>query len=82
MIWNIIDRRKRPHRWARINAIIEATWHDNSCDDADTAPPVRAEDEVTYDQLEGVSLQEAVAWASNQSCPVTLYLYDDGAGTT
>ena len=37
---------------------------------------------VDYDQLEGVSVQEAVAWANQQTCPVTLYLYDEGKGTT
>ena len=37
---------------------------------------------VDYDQLEGVSVQQAVAWASQQTCPVTLYLYDEGKGTT
>jgi len=37
MILNIIDNRKRPYRWKRISAIIEATWHDNSCEDADIA---------------------------------------------
>lgn len=37
---------------------------------------------VDYDQLEGVSVQQAVAWASQQKCPVTLYLYDEGSGTT
>ena len=38
MIWNIIDNRTRPYRWAHINAIIEAAWHDNSCADTDIAP--------------------------------------------
>jgi len=82
MIWNVIDHRTRPHRWAKVNAIIEATWHDNSVADADPAPAVRPEDEVTYDQLEGVSLHEAINWANDQTCPVTLYLYDEGKGTT
>jgi hypothetical protein len=31
MIWNIIDNRSRPYCWKRINAIAEATCHDNSC---------------------------------------------------
>ena len=81
MIWNIIDRRTRPYRWARINAIIEATLHDNSCADTDIAPSVAMEDHVTYDDREGISLNEAVNWANAQTCPVTLYLYDEGAGT-
>lgn len=82
MLCNIIDRRSRPYRWAKINAIVEATWHDNSCADTDVSPPVTDGNEVVYDQLEGVSLGEAILWASQQSCPVTLYLYDDGKGTT
>jgi hypothetical protein len=82
MIWNVVDLRERRYRWAKINAIIEATWHDNTCKDTDTAPVVRDEDEVTYDEKEGISLHEAINWANRQSCPVTLYLYDEGKGTT
>jgi len=82
MIWNIIDKRTRPYRWAKINAIIEATWHDNSVADTDIAPEVRLEDEVIYEQREVISLQDAIHWANNQTCPVTLYLYDLGKGTT
>ncbi len=81
MIWNVIDRRTRQFRWAKVNAIIEATWHDNTAADTDIAPIVRPQDEVTYDQREGISVNEAVNWANTQSCPVTLYLYDEGAGT-
>ena len=35
---------------------------------------------VDYASLEAVSVQEAVAWANSQQCPVTLYLYDLGGG--
>lgn len=80
MIYNIIDRRKRPHRWRDVNAIIEATSHDNACKDADQQPP--SDDDVAYDQLEDVTLQEAIVWANEQPSPVTLYLYDKGDGTT
>jgi hypothetical protein len=83
MIWNVVDKRTRPYRWAKINAIIEATWHDNRVPDTDIVPHLKPqEDEVTYDQREGISLHDAVQWANNQTCPVTLYLYDDGVGTT
>ena len=82
MIWNVIDRRTRPHRWAKINAIIEATWHDNTVADTDIAPTAPIEEEVTYDRLEGISLRDAIRWANEQTCPVTLYLYDEGSGTT
>jgi hypothetical protein len=80
MIYNVIDSRKRPYRWRKVNAIIEATSHDNSCKDADQQPP--SDDDLTYDEREGISLNEAIRWADEQSCPVTLYIYDEGRGTT
>ena len=80
MICNIIDRRARPYRWREVNAIIEATSHDNACNDADQQPPTA--DDLTYDQRENVTLAEAIAWANGEPSPVTLYLYDKGAGTT
>jgi hypothetical protein len=79
MISNIIDSRTRPYRWRRVNAIVEATWHDNSVADSDQAEVVRDDREVVYQERNGVSLAEAVAWANAQPCPVTLYLYDEGA---
>jgi hypothetical protein len=82
MIWNIIDKRTQPYRWARLNAIIEATWHDNSVADTDSAPELSFEDDVIYEERECISLHEAINWANNQTCPVTLYLYDPGKGTT
>lgn len=78
MLWNIIDRRKRPYRWKIVNAIVEAVEHDNSCLDADQA--LDSEHPVTYDALEAVSVNEAIKWAMEQPSPVTLYLYDDGEG--
>jgi hypothetical protein len=80
MLWNIIDNRTRPYRWREINAIVEAVEHDNSCDDADQAPESDPSLTVDYDALEAVSVQEAVAWANQQRCPVTLYLYDLSGG--
>ncbi|GAO39890.1 hypothetical protein SCH01S_39_01750 [Sphingomonas changbaiensis NBRC 104936] len=80
MIWNIIDRRERPYRWREVNAIIEAVEHDNSCQDADQAPDSDPVLIVDYDALEAVSVAEAVKWANEQRCPVTLYLYDSGRG--
>ena len=81
MIWNIIDRRTRPYRWQRVNAIIEGVEHDNSVADADQAPESGPLEVIDYDQREGVTVKEAIDWANNQRCPITLYLYDDGAGT-
>jgi len=35
-----------------------------------------------YDERQGISLAEAIAWANGLSDRVTLYLYDEGRGTT
>jgi hypothetical protein len=82
MIWNIIDRRSRPYRWKRVNAIIESVQHDNSVVDADQAPDVGPLKVIDYDERENLTVKEAVDWANDQRCPVTLYLYDEGGGTT
>src|SRR5262245_48468334 len=80
MICNIIDRRKRPFRWKRINAIVEPTWHDEGVPDSDQAE--RGPDDLVYDQREGISLADAIAWANSLPESVTLFLYDAGSGTT
>ena len=80
MIWNIIDRRERRYRWKRVNAIIEPTWHCNSCRDSDQAE--EDPDARVYEQREGISLAEEVEWANAKPYPVTLFLYDEGRGTT
>ncbi len=82
MIWNIVDHRQRVYRWKLVNAVIEAVEHDNSCADADQAPDYDVMEVIDYDQKEGVSVSEAIKWADQKSCPVTLYLYDNGSGTT
>jgi hypothetical protein len=79
MIWNIIDKRTRRYRWKSVNAIIEATYHDNTVQDSDEAPETL--NDVIYDRRESVTLAEAVQWANEQTCPVTLYIYDEGTGT-
>jgi hypothetical protein len=78
-IVNIVDRRKRQYRFKKINAIVEAAWHDNSLDDADqVASP--AEDGPNYAQMEHVALSDAVTWADSFAWPVTLFLYDEDDG--
>lgn len=81
MIWNIIDRRERPYRWKTVNAVIEAVEHDNSVEDSDQADPFDVRTILDYDERNGISVNDAVAWASEQKSPVTLYLYDQGKGT-
>ena len=80
MIWNIVDNRQRRYRWKVVNAIVEAVEHDNSCRDADQAPESHPLVTVDYAALEAVSVNEAIRWAMDQPCPVTLYLYDEGQG--
>jgi hypothetical protein len=80
LIWNIIDRREHQYRWKRINAIIEATWHDNSRKNSDQAEV--DDNAVAYDARTGISLAEAIAWATANPYPVTLYLWDEGRGTS
>jgi hypothetical protein len=76
-ITNILDQRKRHYRFRKINAIVEAAWHDNSCPDADQVGDIRGPD---YQEREHISLQEAVRWANEWDAPVTLYLYDEDGG--
>jgi hypothetical protein len=78
MIWNIIDSRRSPYRWKRIDAIIEPTSHDNSCEDSDQAETDH--NAAVYEQRVGVPLAEAIEWANAKPYPVTLFLYDEGSG--
>ena len=80
MIWNIVDNRARWYRWKNVNAIVEEVEHDHSCADSDQAPESDPSTVVDYDALEAVSVNEAIRWAMEQPCPVTLYLYDEGQG--
>jgi hypothetical protein len=76
-IVNIVDGRRRRYRFLRVNAIIEAAWHDNTCDDADQ---IAGRDGPDYEELEHVSLREAIAFAEAQKGEVTLFLYDEDGG--
>ena len=80
MIWNIIDKRRRPYRWKTVNAIIEPTYHDNTVADSDQVEDV-PENFSPYDERENISVSDAVQWANSVKYPVTLYLYDQGEGT-
>jgi hypothetical protein len=77
MITNIIDRRNHPYRFLRVNAIVEATWHDHSVDDSDAVKDVGG---VDYQELEHSSLKGAIAWAQGLDGDVTLYIYDHDGG--
>jgi len=81
MITNIIDKRTRRYRFLKINAIVEAAWHDNTVKDADQAPPSE-KDGPLYEEREHIPLSDAVTWATAFAEPVTLFLYDEDAGIT
>jgi hypothetical protein len=74
MILNVVDNRKLQYRWKRINAVVEPTWHDNKCKDADQAEATQ--DELDYEERNNISVSEAIKWANDLSFSVTLYLYD------
>jgi hypothetical protein len=62
----------------KVNAIVEPTWHDNSCEDADQAP--KHDHDPMYEEREHITLNEAIRWAESFSSKVTLYLYDEDDG--
>lgn len=75
---NVVDERKKPYRFLKVNAIVEAAWHDNSCGDSDqVVKPAEGEDDgPDYEEREHVTVQEAFQWADSFPQLVTLYLYD------
>lgn len=79
MICNIVDRRTNTYRWAKITAIVEPTWHDNSCVNADQALVGEAEG-IGYDEYPETTLKQAMERAAALSYDVTVYLYDLGEG--
>lgn len=79
-ICNIVDNRKNKYQYRRINAIVEATWHDNSCEGADLAPNDSAAPD--FRERENISVAEALAWANEMPGDVTLFLWSEGDGTT
>ena len=77
MIINIIDNRKRKYRFEKVNAIIEAAWHDNRCQDADQ---VLLKEGPDYAEKEHISLTAAIEWAQSFTDPITLFIYDENEG--
>ena len=76
MILNIVDNRKSQYRWKRIRSVVEPTWHDNKCKDADQAEATQGE--LDYEERDNISVDEAIIWANDLGFSVTLYLYDPG----
>lgn len=75
---NIIDHRKRPYRFLKINAVIEPTRHDNRVKDADQADG--KDNWLGYDEREHITLNEALSWAAGHADDVTLFIYDEDGG--
>lgn len=80
MITNILDRRTHSHVWQSIDAVAEATWHDNA-PEATSNHDLAVRDpahEGVFAVRSKVSLAEALVWAQAVKDDVTLYLYDAG----
>lgn len=78
MITNVVDHRKRPYRFLKVNAVIEPTRHDNSVEDADR---IEGKDSwFGYDEKEHISINDAFHWAESHHDNVTLFLYDEDGG--
>ncbi|WP_426025488.1 hypothetical protein [Brevundimonas sp. TSRC1-1] len=83
MITNILDRRTHVHLWRSVDAVAEATWHDNAPvgtqhhDNADFDKRDASNETMAY--RSGISVAEAVIWAQQFPDEVTLYLYDKGS---
>lgn len=81
-IGNIVDRRKRQHRFKKVNAVIEPTRHDNRVRNADRAKlnPKMDKAWMGYADMEHITVESAIAWAGGHMDLVTLYLYDEDGG--
>lgn len=77
---NIVDRRKKPYRWKRVLAIVEPACQDNSVKDSDQAE--KPMHDWSYDERDGISVQEAIAWAGRHIGQTTLFLRDEGDNET
>ncbi|WP_425100352.1 hypothetical protein [Tropicibacter sp. S64] len=77
MLCNIIDHRKRRHRWKSVVVILEATAQDNGAADADLAEGDAGT--VLCLERKGLSLAEAITWAQGFDVDVTLFVYDGEA---
>jgi hypothetical protein len=73
-ITNLIDDRKFKYRWKKVCAVAEPTWHDNHCKNADQA--VSENLWFGYDDIEDVSVAEAIKWAETKPGDTTLFLYN------
>ena len=76
MLCNFVDDRTDPRNSLKVDAAVEATWHDNSVTDADQAPVIEDETYVLIEFRKNIGLAEAVDWAIAAPGPVTLFVRD------
>lgn len=76
---NIVDHRGKKYKFKKVNAIIEPTWHDNACKNADKSEN-HGVNWIGYDEREHVTVRQAIDWANEHKDHVTLYLYDEDKG--
>lgn len=79
MLANIIDRRSNPYS-VKCDAVLEPSWHDNSCKGADQFEQIEVSVHETCVGMSDTSVFEAIAAAGMRGWPVTVYLYDLGSG--
>ena len=78
MSTNVIDRRKRKYRFLKVNAVVEAAWHDNHVKDEECDQIAKPKDDgPSYEEREHVTVGDAILWGTSFGNPVTLYLYDE-----
>ncbi len=75
-ITNIVDGRKNEFCSIGLQAIIEPSCHDNDQPGAQQFDFDDPEITTGYDEINNVTIAEAIEWANAFQFPVTLYLYD------
>ena len=72
MIANIIDERTNKYD-VRCDVAFEPSWHDNSIEGATQFYRVRV---FSYEQLQNTTIVQAIEFANQWDCSVTMYVYD------
>ncbi len=72
MIANIIDKRTNKYD-VRCDVAFEPSWHDNTIKGATQFYKVRT---FSYDELKNTTVVEAIEFARQWDCSVTMYIYD------
>ena len=74
---NIVDDRTNRYN-INCTVVAEHSSHDNGIDGA-TQFSVKDQDKLLYHEFGTTTIVDAVNWANQQSCPVTLFLYDSAS---